>query len=357
MSMTRKEFLQSFAGAAATAAIGSSTAVKGAPKANLRRGVSLYSYQEAFYTHAMNLEDCLAEAACIGAREIQLLPEEMVPDFPNPSDKWVGQWKELMAQYNLVPDTYCQFQDTVLIKGQDQSLDEGVAMLERDFKLANRMGFTSMRMLIGTPIDVMEKAIPLAEKYNVWMGCEVHAPARTTSKLVQRWIEVIEKHKTKHFGILPDFGIFQDRPSRVQRDRQIRDGVLTEAVTKFVEDEWQKGTPKGKVAEAVAKMAKKPGDARYVDQVYSIKMQDPKELIPLKDYIRNFHTKFWEMTEDYHEYCIPYEKVMPTLIEAGFDATLSSEYEGQRSIQDAVEVDECEQVRRHHVMMRRLLGA
>jgi hypothetical protein len=357
MNMTRKEFLQTVGGAATTAAMSSSSIASGAGKANLKRGVSLYSYQDAFYTRAMSLEDCLAEAASIGAREIQLLPEEMVPDFPNPSDKWVGQWKDWMAKYDLVADTYCQFQDTVLIKGQDLSLDEGMEMLERDLKLANRMGFTKMRMLIGTPIDVMEKGLPLAEKYNVWMGCEVHAPARTTSRLVQRWVEVIEKHKTKYFGILPDFGIFQDRPNRVQRDRNIRDGTLSEAATKYIEEEWQKGTPKEKVAEAVAKMATKPGDASYVDQVYRIKMQDPKELVPFKDYIRNFHAKFWEMTENYQEYSIPCEKVIPALIAAGFSATLSSEYEGQRAIQDVYEVDECEQVRRHHVMMKRLLGA
>jgi hypothetical protein len=357
MNMTRKEFLGTMAGAMTGAALSSSSNIEGAVKANLKRGVSLYSYQDAFYTRAMSLEDCLAEVASIGAREIQLLPEEMVPDFPNPSDQWVGQWKEWMAKYGLVPDTYCQFQDTVLIKGKDLSLDEGVEMLERDLKLANRMGFTKMRMLIGTPIDVMEKALPLAEKYNVWMGCEVHAPAKLSSKLVQRWVEVIQKHKTKYFGILPDFGIFQDRPSRVQRDRSIRDGTLSEAAAKYIEEEWKKGTPKEKVAEAVAKMATKSGDASYVEQIYRIKMQEPKELIPFKDYIHNFHAKFWEMTEDYQEYCIPYEKVLPVLMEAGFDATLSSEYEGQRSIQDAYEVNECEQVRRHHVMMKRLLGA
>ena len=356
--MTRKDFLKTVGASAITAAVSSSfnSAVAAPAKPLLKRGVTLYSYQEAFYTHEMSLEDCLSEASTIGATHIQILPEEMVPDFPNPSDRWLGQWKEWMAKYHLVPDTYCQFQDTVLLKGVDQSLDDGLAMLERDLKLANRMGLTKMRLLIGTDLTVAEKAIPLAEKYNVWMGFEIHAPAKLDSNLVHRWIEIADRNKTKHLGLLPDFGIFQSKPSRVQRDRAIRDGVLTESIAHYVEGEWAKKTPKQAVAAEVAKRNPKPGDTQYVTSIYNIHMEDPKMVVQLKGYIQNMHTKFWEMTEDYHEYCIPYEQVIPVLLEGGVEASLSSEYEGQRSTQDVSTTDECEQVRRHHVMLKRLLG-
>jgi sugar phosphate isomerase/epimerase len=356
MEMTRKDFLQTLAGAGAYAALPAAPGTPAPPKAGLRRGVSLYSYQEEFYTRAMTLEDCLSEASSIGASAIEMLPEEMVPDFPNPSDKWVDQWRAWMVKYNLTADTYCQFQDTVLTRGRDLPLDEGVAMLERDLRLARRMGFKNMRLLIGTPLDVVERAIPLAEKYDVWMGCEVHAPATVDCRLVQRWVAIIEKHKTTNFGLVPDFGIFQKRPPRVQRDRQIRDGQLTEKVAKYIEQARDDGKSQEAVAAEVARMGPKPGDTRYVGVVYGTKMQDPKALIPLKPYIRHFHAKFYEMTEEYREYSIPYEEVIPVLVEAGFDASIVSEYEGQRHTQDVVETDSCEQVRRQHVLLRRLLG-
>ena len=43
------------------------------------------------------------------------------------------------------------------------------------------------------------------------------------------------------------------------------------------------------------------------------------------------------------------------LVEGGFDGYLSSEYEGNRHIQDAYPVDSVEQVRRQHAMFARLL--
>jgi hypothetical protein len=353
--MTRKDFLKTMS-AAAVAAIPKAAWGTATTAGNLRRGVSLYCYQEEFYTRAMTLEDCLSEASSIGAYAIEMLPEQMVPDFPNPSDHWVGQWRDWIERYHLVADTYTQFQDTVLIKGQDLSLDEGVSMLERDLKLAKRMGFKNMRLLIGTPVDVIDKAIPLAERYDIWMGCEIHAPAHINSPLVHRWIEIADKHKTSHFGLIPDFGIFQTRPPRVQTERQIRDGVLNEQAVRYIEKAWQSGESKEKVTAEVSRMGGGQADVQYVGMLYGTKMEDPRELIPLKGYIRHFHAKFYEMTEDFHETCIPYEKVIPVLLEGGIDASIVSEYEGQRHTQDIVETDGCEQVRRQHVMLRRLFG-
>jgi hypothetical protein len=352
--MTRHDFLRTMA-AAGVSAPGLLKA-DAPPRGVLRRGVSLYSYQEEFYTRAMTLEDCLSEASSIGAYAIEMLPEEMVRGFPNPPERWVEQWHGWLDKYHLTADTYTQFQDTVLIKGQDQPLDDGVAMLERDLKLAKRLGFRNMRLLIGTPLDVIERGIPLAEKYDVWMGCEIHAPARIHSPLVERWIEIAEKHKTQHFGIVPDFGIFQTRPPRVQRDRQIRDGVLNGRIAQYVDESWGNGVPREKTAAEVERMGGHQAETRYLTMLYNAKMEDPNNLLPLKKYIRHFHAKFYEMDENYRETSIPYEKVIPVLLEGGIEASIASEYEGQRHTQDAFETDSCEQVRRQHVMLRRLLG-
>ncbi len=48
--------------------------------------------------------------------------------------------------------------------------------------------------------------------------------------------------------------------------------------------------------------------------------------------------------------------VPPAKIELGYEHSIDSEFEGQRWTQDMTITDSCEQVRRQHVMFRRLLG-
>ena len=69
--------------------------------ARVKRGVSLYSFQEEMFLGQMTIEDCVAFAASIGAKGIEILPEQNMPSFPNIDDRQVAWWKELMAKHGL----------------------------------------------------------------------------------------------------------------------------------------------------------------------------------------------------------------------------------------------------------------
>jgi hypothetical protein len=99
-----------------------------------------------------------------------------------------------------------------------------------------------------------------------------------------------------------------------------------------------------------------PGELNYLRAVYSPGGQDVAKLRHLVPYSHHIHAKFYEMTKDYQEYSIPYDQIVKVLIEGGYERYLASEWEGQRITQDAFETDCCEQVRRQHVMLKRLLG-
>ena len=82
----------------------------------------------------------------------------------------------------------------------------------------------------------------------------------------------------------------------------------------------------------------------------------PKRMLEFMPYIFHIHAKFYEMVDDHTEFSIPYDEIIAVLQEGGYEGYLCSEYEGNRHIQDAFEVDSVEQVRRHQVMMAGLLG-
>jgi sugar phosphate isomerase/epimerase len=355
--MTRRDLLQGIAGAALAS---KSTPLIAGQSENtthkIKRGVSLYSYQEEFYTRAITLEDCLSEASSIGAFGIEMLPQEMVPGFPHISNEWTGHWFALMAKYGTKPVTYTQFQDTFLLRDHDFTVDEGVEWMERDLKLAKQLGFRNLRLLIGTPVDVIEKSIPLAEKYDLRMNVEIHAPCPIDGPLVHRWVEIIEKTKTKHFGLNPDMGLFSMREARADRDRRIRDGSLRPMAASLVDNAHARNLPLDLAIVELHKADATEGEMDYLKAVYSPGGQDIRKLRPLVPYSHHIHAKFYDMTEDYHESSIPYDQIVQVLIEGGYDGYLASEYEGQRITQDAFETDSCEQVRRQHVMLKRLLG-
>lgn len=184
----------------------------------------------------MTLEDSLSEASSIGAFGIEMLPEENVPGFPQITSQWVDHWFALMARYGTKPVTYTQFQDTFLLRDRDFTLEQGVQWMERDMKLAKQLGFVNLRLLIGTPVDVIERSIPLAEKHDIRMNVEIHAPCPINGRLVERWVGIIDKTKTKHFGLNPDMGLFSMRESSADRDRRIRDGSLRRSIAELVDD-------------------------------------------------------------------------------------------------------------------------
>ena len=57
--------------------------------------------------------------------------------------------------------------------------------------------------------EIIKRALPYAEKYNVVMQPELHAPTRLTDPMVQEYAEFIDKENTKYFGFNVDFGVFK----------------------------------------------------------------------------------------------------------------------------------------------------
>jgi hypothetical protein len=360
--VSRREFVGSVAAAGALAASSMTLAAAkkggGAPtqplQHKIRRGVATYSYQEEVFVRTMSVEDCLREMSDIGAKHFELIAEMLVPDFPSPSTQWVDQWHGWIEKYDLHPACYTQFIDSLRTKSHNLTLEEGVATMMRDVRLAKTLGIPRIRALVGTPIDILEATIPHLEKEDIWLGVEIHFPIPLESRLVARLRKIADK--TDHFGFVPDVGIFQNKPNPFLRDRMIRDGVITADAAHYVENSWENKVPKDKVKAELAKMSAGPGAGGFADVVYMIQPQDPRDLLPFIAKCRHIHGKTWGLTEDCVDPAIDLSQVIPVLAKGGYDGAIATEYEGQRMVQDLYPFSSVEMVRRHQVMLRRLLG-
>ena len=320
----------------------------------IKRGVSLYSFQEEYFLRKMSLEDCIAAAAKMGALGIESIAEQMMPGFPNLSDAFYDQWHGWMAKYGTTPTCHDMFLDTKKFKGRLMTEAEMLASVIRDLKHANRLGCTVMRCIVTTPPEIMAKAAPYAEQYNVRMGLEIHAPFNFDHEWIRRHLDTYAQVGSPYLGILPDMGIFEKRYPRVRSDRYIRRGAHPHII-QYISDAYAQHQRLDSLIDDVKKMGANDLDLAMANDIQHMTYVNPRRLLEYMPLIFHIHAKFYEMLEDYTEYSIPYHEVVAVLVEGGYTGYLSSEYEGNRHIQDAYEVDSVEQVRRQQVMLSKLL--
>ena len=329
----------------------------------IKRGVSLYSYQQAYYLGQLDLEGCVAAAAATGARGIELIPEQMpVGRFPNPRRDDIAWWKDLMQKYGTVPTCMDTFIDFKMYRQRERylTLPEQVAYLERDLRLASELGFPLIRVLCKIHFDVIEAALPIAEYYGVVMGTEIHPPVMIDSPYLDGYVEMIERTGTKWAALIPDFGIFARHSSRPAVEQQIRTGMSAEAAW-LIHDQVAAGRPTEETVEKLQAIGAQPHEIAMARSMGGLPTyNEPEKILPLMPYIRHFHGKCHELDEDCNETSIDYPGVIGVLKGTDWDGYISTEYEGQRLFHDegcAETADEVEQVRRHQELLRRLIEA
>lgn len=290
--------------------------LKGRPK----RGVSLYSYHGEYGT-TMDLEDMFMEMRDMGARGLEILGNSHISGYPDFSDAWYDNWKRLIKKYDIEPVEYGHWVDSRVYPSRELTTEESVSMLIRDFKIANRLGFKILRTKLGviddtlTPVknwrDFISQALEEAEKYDVRMCPEIHSPTIIKSKMIDDYIDFIERTGTTYFGLNIDFSIFQTGDN---------------ALIGFGENDF----------------AGPPSEHSPVSEF--------KDILP---YVYCCHAKFMRMDKDFHEVVIPYPEIIDLLIGQNWGGYLLSEYEGPRSDEPGYT---SKQIRRQHIMLKRLLG-
>lgn len=325
------------------------------PPHAIKRGVSLYSFQEEYFLRTLSLEDCIRVAGEIGARGIEIIPEQSIPGFPALTDDFVDVWFSWMEKYGTTPVATDLFLDTKLYPGRWLTLEEQIASVRRDIDIAVRLGARVVRAIINTPPEVMEGAAPYAEEKGVRLLLEVHAPFHYGHPWILEHLEVMHRTGSPALGLMPDMGTFVERFPRVVSERAIRDGARPELVDYVVKTYDDHGDTHA-LMDIMNYRHGGPVEVGLARQATHFIWSDPKAMVEHMPLIRHVQAKFYEMTDEGTEYSIPYERIVPVLIEGGFTGYLSSEYEGNRHIQDAFPVDSVEQVRRQHEMFARLLG-
>ena len=78
---------------------------------DIKRSVSLYSYQDEYYNGQLDLEGCLRETAKTGATGVELLAEQMIKRFPLPieTQEFRDHWFEMLKNIIWSPPAMMHF--------------------------------------------------------------------------------------------------------------------------------------------------------------------------------------------------------------------------------------------------------
>lgn len=371
----------------------------------MKLGVSLYSYQQSQFFKELSLEDQIREVGLNlpFADGIEIV-DEMSLRYPDPGEDFVRHWFGWMEQYGTVPVTMDVSFDVLQFRDHVMDHDEVAERLMHDMRLAKRLGFSNVRVLSTCPFDVMLKALPLAEQIDIRLGKEVHQPMRLEGQQVGEIIDYAERTGTRHLGIVPDFGIFGFRPTEVllaQYERRGASAAASAAANELADllragqgpfdpsvlfnhtagnlrVAFKQFVGSGEcvpemhaVFSALKRFAEErvasPGELDYIVVCEALMLSHTslETMRQLAGHVVSCHGKFNHMSEipgragQYHDAAIDYEGAIGALIEGGFGGYINTEYEGQRYSQDrtrAEMMDEVDQVRRHHEMLRRLTG-
>lgn len=347
---------------------------------DIKRSISLYSYQDEYYDGSLDLEGCLRETAATGASGVELLPEQMIKRFPKTieEDEFREHWFRMLSQYGLIPSCYDAFLENRIFRNRTLSVGEQINMMKRDLRLAKMLGFPLIRTLVSTPMDVIEGSLEYAEKIDVRIGLEVHAPFSLNSDWADGYLEMIRRTGTKYFGFIPDMGIFCRNIPDVVQEKARRMGASEECI-RIVDEAYAQRAAKGfvkirydlnlgkanmeyrlangikEMMDAVERAGGNAADKMYADSSFTYSWSDPQDIVDNIDHIFHFHAKFYHVHEDYSETAVAIPEVVEACKKAGYKGFLSSEYEGGEHLRD-VGVDSIEQCRRHQEALRRAIG-
>lgn len=322
----------------------------------IKRGVSLYSFQHETFLGLMNLDDCIKACADMGAPGIEVVGEQTFWGHPEQSvdDAAIEHWHALMKKYGTLPVSHDFMLDYKRYKGREMPFEEQVASIRKDIDFGTRLGTPYIRALVSIAPEVLVAAAPYAEEAGIKILIEVHAPLHFDHPWIIRHAEAFDKSGSDALGFLPDMGMFLYHFPPCWKERFLRNGVPTK-IADYIVKAYDDRQLSEYVVLGVREMGGEGPAIAMAETLRHNAAFEPKRMLDHMDRIHNIHGKFYEVTEDLVEPSIPYDEIVAVLRQGGYDGYICSEYEGNRWIEDAHEVNSVEQVGRQQAMLKRLI--
>ncbi len=323
----------------------------------IQTGVTLYSFQDEYVWGKLTLEGCLAELQIMGARGVELLGDQMIYNSPFPDEGFYPTWKGWLQKYDLVPVCDDIFINTTLYRNRRLTTKESIAALKAEIVHAHKMGFKIVRMVSQTPNEIIMPCLEFAQAHDVQMALEIHAGSSGIDlPMSVEFIDIMTRASSPYIGLVFDMGLFCRKFPRVIIDYFRREGA-TNGILDYVDEAFRDGKDMRNLnqEEMLRKYVKNPMDEEFMEYCYHFENNPLDIMKPYLGFVKNIHGKFYEMTAEGVEYCVPYDQIIPYLKANHYDGFICSEYEGNRFVPSGTPVPGVQQVTLHQKLLRDLI--
>jgi hypothetical protein len=265
--------------------------------------------------------------------------------YPNVSYEFERRFKNAIDKYGIIPACWSGYADPQRFTGRFVTEEEQMEYIKKQIDAAAQLGFPILRI---QPCRPFFKLVPYAEKKNVKLTFELHAPM---DPVTFPMIQTIVKMDTPYVGFVPDCGAFCRAPSEVYYKRFSQQGVPQETDDRITEM-WKAGCSQEEIRASVRNNGPKKEliDLMATEAIEYFGRADPAALVPLMKHIPHVHGKFFHVNDKGVESAVRISEIVAALRAGGFNGYMACEYEGHHWF---AEHDVLEQLTRHQALVKR----
>lgn len=300
-------------------------------------GVTLYSFTPDFHAGRYTFEDLIVRAAELGLGPgLEVIGFQSFRNFPRISPELEKRFLRLVDEHGWELSCVDGNVDVAVRADRLLTEDELVDYVGAQLETAARLGFPVLRIQNQATPSVVERLLPLAERLDVKLGMEIHAPETVRSPWVLALRELYARLDSPYLGFIPDFGASTRGISPSVFDVFRAKGVSEELLGAIAERWDELGTREFEAHEEIGNFiglahSMGAGDHAVNLAVFAVGIhghQDPRAWQEILPDVVHVHGKFFDIGEDGREPVVPIEELIDVLVEGGYAGYISSEYEG-----------------------------
>lgn len=316
----------------------------------IKLGISLYSFSTEYIHEKLDLEGVLQKAKNMGYKGIELVAAQMVPDYPYPTDEWLAYLKQLLEKYDLEPVCWSAYIDMGIRSDRDLTEEEIIQFTVNDLIYAKKAGFPMVRTQHAISPGIFRKMIPFCKELGMKLTIEMHQPHHPEVPVWKEYFEIMKNEGKGILGFVPDFSIFQTCPHKLYLDQALSFGCRPEKLDQIVALHKQGADVSEVLNGDYNEIEKHTAEEMFVKFSAPARVEQLKDIIDCAFYI---HGKFYYLDNDEHDDCIPFEEIVTTIRDLGYEGYIASEYEGHHFDET---IDSEEQLTHFVKMNEKILG-